>query len=174
MRLFSFIVTTALVGGALSGCICDGPTSVQFVSGINQVYFADSIANIVEPVIQFTYEVEYNSETKSSKKPGCIGYRKDLGISIRTFVLTDSVKVTCNKDLPGTPAGENLEGNPYVEVSKIENDPINEKQLRVYSFASNWTVPSWQSMPDSAELTFHFKLNNGEIITKRNTIVFVK
>ena len=172
VRLFPYI--TAIVGVALSGCICDGPTSVVFVSGINQVYFADSIANIVEPVIQFTYEVEYNSETKSSKKPGCIGYRKDLEISLRNFVLTDSVKVTCNKNLPGTPAGENLESNPYVEVIKIKNAPNNDEQLRAYSFISNWTVPSWQSMPDSAELIFRFKLNTGEIITKRNTIVFVK
>ena len=174
MRLSPFIVTTALVAGALSGCSCDGPTSVRFVSGINQVYFADSVANIVEPVIQFTYEVEENSETKSSKRLGCIGNKKELGISIRTFVLSDSVIVTCNKDLPGTPAGENLEGNPYVEVIKIKNAANDDKQLRTYSFTSNWTVPTWKSMPDTAILAFRFKLNNGEIINKRNTIVFVK
>ncbi|MEY4003278.1 MAG: hypothetical protein RIT07_1320 [Bacteroidota bacterium] len=168
VRLFPYI--TAVVGVTLSGCICDGPTSVRFVSGINQVYFADSVANIVEPVIQFTE----NSETKSSKRLGCIGNKKELGISIRTLVLSDSVIVTCNKDLPGTPAGENLEGNPYVEVIKIKNAANDDKQLRTYSFTSNWTVPTWKSMPDTAILAFRFKLNNGEIINKRNTIVFVK
>jgi hypothetical protein len=172
MRLIP--LSAFLFVGLLSGCICDGPASIQFVSGINQVYFADSIASINESVIQFTYEVENNSERKSRKKPGCIGQRKDLRISISSIVLSDSVRVTCNKDLPGTPAGENLEGNPYVEIIKIKNAPNNEEQLRTYSFISNWTVASWQSMPDTADLTFRFKLNTGEIITKRNTIVFVK
>jgi hypothetical protein len=76
--------------------------------------------------------------------------------------------------LPGTLAGENLEGNPYVEISKIDNHPINEKQLRVYSFASNWMVPSWQGMPDSAELTFRFKLNNGAELTEKRKVWFKK
>jgi hypothetical protein len=160
--------------GLLSGCICDGPASIQFVSGINQVYFADSIASINESVIQFTYEVENNSERKSRKKPGCIGQRKDLRISIRSFVLSDSVRVTCNKDLPGTPAGENLEGNPYVEVVKIKNAPDDDEQLRTYSFISNWTVSTWKSMPDTAILTFRFKLNTGDNITKHNKVVFIK
>lgn len=172
MRLIP--LSAFLAVGLLSGCICDGPASIQFVTGINQVYFADSIANINESVIQFTYEVENNSERNSRKKSGCIGYRKELEFSVRTFVHSDSVKVTCNKDLPGTPAGINLEGNPFVEVIKIKNAPNNEEQLRTYSFISNWTVASWQSMPDTAELTFRFKLNTGEIITKKNKIVFVK
>ena len=172
MRAFPLIASA--FGVFLSGCICDGPASVQFVSGINQVYFADSIANLVEPVIQFTYEVENNREAKSRKKAGCIGRRKELGISIRTFVVSDSVKVTCNKDLPGTPAGENLEGNAYVEVLKIKNAPDEDEQLKTFSFISNWTVPSWKSMPDTAILTFQFKLNTGEVITKHNTIVFAK
>lgn len=172
MRSIPIIAFT--FGIFLTGCICDGPTRVDFVSGMKQVYFADSVANIVDPVIQFTYEVEYNGETISDKKLGCIGYRKELGIIMRTFVFTDSVKVTCNKNLPGTLAGENLEGNPYVEISKIDNHPINEKQLRVYSFASNWMVPSWQGMPDSAELTFRFKLNNGAELTEKRRVWFKK
>lgn len=172
MRLIP--LSAFLFVGLLSGCICDGPASIQFVSGINQVYFADSIASINESVIQFTYEVENNSERKSRKKPGCIGYRKDLRISIRSFVLSDSVRVTCNKDLPGTPAGENLEGNPYVEVVKIKNAPDDDEQLRTYSFISNWTVSTWKSMPDTAILTFRFKLNTGDNITKHNKVVFIK
>jgi hypothetical protein len=172
MRLIP--LSAFLFVGLLSGCICDGPASIQFVSGINQVYFADSIASINESVIQFTYEVENNSERKSRKKPGCIGQRKDLRISIRSFVLSDSVRVTCNKDLPGTPAGENLEGNPYVEVVKIKNAPDDDEQLRTYSFISNWTVSTWKSMPDTAILTFRFKLNTGDNITKHNKVVFIK
>ena len=172
MNLFPF--SAIFLGVFVSGCICDGPVSTQFVSGINQVYFADSVANVVEPIIQFTYDVETGNESISGKKAGCIGYRKELAIHIHSFVLADSVKVTCNKDLPGTPAGASLEGNPYIEIVKITDDPIDEKQLRVYSFQSNWTVPSWKNMPHTAELTFRFKLNNGEYITKRNTVVFVK
>jgi hypothetical protein len=158
----------------LSGCICDSPVSTQFVSGIHQVYFADSVANIAEPVIQFTYEVNNENGAHSSKKAGCFGQRKDLRISISSFVLSDSVRVTCNKDLPGTPAGENLEGNPYVEVVKIKNAPDDDEQLRTYSFISNWTVSTWKSMPDTAILTFRFKLNTGDNITKHNKVVFIK
>lgn len=172
MKLFAFSILA--FGVLVSSCICDGPVSEQFVSGINQAYFADSVANVVDPVIQFTYEVVTGNESKPGKKTGCIGYRKKLGISYRSFVLSDSVKVTCNKDLPGTPAGESLEGNPYIELVKITDDPIDEHQLRTFSFQSNWTVPSWKSMPDSAELTFHFKLNTGATITKKNSIVFAK
>jgi hypothetical protein len=170
---FSPFISLAF-GVFISGCICDGPVSEQFVSGINQVYFADSVANVVEPIIQFTYEVETAWESKSTKKTGCMGYTKEQAISYRSFVLSDSVKVTCNKDLPGTPAGASLEGNPYIEIVKITHEPIDKQQLRTYSFQSNWTVPSWLSMPDTAELTFRFKLNNGEFITKRNTVVFLK
>lgn len=170
MRIPVCIATVILA----TGCICDGPVSEQFVSGINQVYFADSVANVVEPIIQFTYEVQTAWESKSTKKTGCMGYTKELAISYRSFVLYDSVKVTCNKDLPGTPAGASLEGNPYIEIVKITNDPIDKHQLRTYSFQSNWTVPSWQSMPDTAVLTFRFKLNTGAVITKKNTIVFLK
>jgi hypothetical protein len=147
--------------------------STQFVSGINQVYFADSVANVVEPIIQFTYEVETGNESNSGKKTGCMGYRKELGISIRSFVLADSVKVTCNRDLPGTPAGHGLEGNPHVLVVKTTN-PAYVNHLRGLSFQSNWTVSSWQSMPDTAVITFHFKLNTGEVITKQNSILFAK
>jgi hypothetical protein len=57
---------------------------------------------------------------------------------------------------------------------KITNDPIDKQQLRTYSFQSNWTVPSWNSMPDTAVLTFRFKLNTGEVIIRKNTIVFAK
>ena len=172
MKLFPFSILG--FGFFVTGCICDGPVGMQFVSGINQAYFADSVAYVVEPIIQFTYEVKTGSESKSSKKTGCMGYRKELAISYRSFVLSDSVKVTCNKDLPGTSAGTSLEGNPYIEIMKITNDPIDKQQLRTYSFQSNWTVPSWKSMPDTAELIFHFKLNTGEVITKKNTIVFAK
>ncbi|MFN4914227.1 MAG: hypothetical protein ACK5FT_02805 [Sphingomonadales bacterium] len=172
MNLFPF--SAIALGVFASGCICDGPVSTQFVSGINQVYFADSVAYVVEPIIQFTYEVVTGNESKPGKKTGCIGYRKELGISYRSFVLSDSVKVTCNKDLPGTPAGVSLEGNPYIEIVKITNDPIDKQQLRTYSFQSNWTVPSWKSMPDTAVLTFRFKLSTGEVIVRKNTIVFAK
>jgi hypothetical protein len=168
------IISAAAILVFATGCICDGPVSTQFVSGINQVYFADSVANLVEPIIQFTYEVETGNESKPGKKTGCIGYRKELGISYRSFVLSDSVKVTCNKDLPGTPAGVSLEGNPYIEIVKITNDPIDKQQLRTYSFQSNWTVPSWKSMPDTAALTFRFKLSTGEVVVRKNTIVFAK
>lgn len=170
MRIISAVAILVFA----TGCICDGPVSTQFVSGINQVYFADSVANPVEPIIQFTYEVENGNESSVVKKTGCIGYRKDLAIRVRSFVLADSTKVTCNKDLPGTPAGTSLEGNPYVEIVKITNDPIDKQQLRTYSFQSNWTVPSWKSMPDTAALTFRFKLNTGEVIIRKNTIVFAK
>lgn len=172
MRLLPLSVFSLAV--FVNGCVCDGPVSTQYVGGVNQVYFADSVANIVEPVIQFTYEVETNFTSSPAKKTGCIGYRKDLAIHIHSFVLADSVKVTCNKDLPGTPAGASLEGNPYIELVKITDDPIDEHQLRTFSFLSNWTVPSWKSMPDSAELTFRFKLNTGEVITRKHSIVFAK
>lgn len=165
----------AIISGVfLNGCVCDGPVTTQFVSGINQVYFADSVANLVEPIIQFTYEVENGRQSSMVKKTGCIGYRKELRMIYHSFVLSDSVKVTCNKDLPGTPAGVSLEGNPYVDIVKITNDPTDEQQLRTYSFQSNWTVPSWKSMPDTAALTFHFKLSTGEVIIRKNTIVFAK
>lgn len=172
MRLLSF--SAIGLGVIVTGCVCDGPVSKQIVKRINQVYFADSVAYLVEPIIQFTYEVESDFTSSSAKKTGCIGYRKDLAIQIHSFVLADSVKVTCNKDLPGTQAGASLEGNPYTEIVKITNDPFDENQLRTFSFQSNWTVPSWKSMPDSAQLTFRFKLNTGEVITRKNSIVFAK
>lgn len=172
MRLLPLGV--AILGTFVNGCICDGPVSTQFVSGINQVYFADSVANLVEPIIQFTYEVDNGHQSSMVKKTGCIGYRKRLRMIYHSFVLSDSVKVTCNKDLPGTPAGKTLEDNPYVEVIKITDQFTEEQHLKTYSFQSNWTVPSWKNMPDTAELTFHFKLNTGATITKKNTIVFTK
>ena len=172
MRLLPLGV--AILGAVVNGCICDGPVSMQFVSGINQVYFADSVAYVVDPVIQFTYEVESSSESQKPKNSVCIGSRKEQALRIQSFVLADSVKVTCNKDLPGTPAGKTLEDNPYVEVIKITDQFAEENHLKTYSFQSNWTVPSWKSMPDTAELTFHFKLNTGATTTKKNTIVFAK
>ena len=172
MKLFPFSILA--IGVFISGCICDGPALMLFVSRINQVYFADSVAYVVDPVIQFTYEVESSSESQKPKESVCIGSRKEQALRIQSFVLADSVKVTCNKDLPGTPAGKTLEDNPYVEVIKITDQFAEEQHLKTYSFQSNWTVPSWKSMPDTAELTFHFKLNTGATTNKKNTIVFAK
>lgn len=72
------IISAAAILVFATGCICDGPVSTQFVSGINQVYFADSVANLVEPIIQFTYEVENGNESSAVKKPVVLVTEKTL------------------------------------------------------------------------------------------------
>lgn len=37
--------------------VCDGPESVQRVSNVKQVHFADSVANVAVTIIQFSYDV---------------------------------------------------------------------------------------------------------------------
>lgn len=156
----------------LAACSCPPDYQEQFVSGINNEYFADSVAGITEPGIQFTYNVEHGFHYREGSRRFCLGRKMAFKINRKTWVLADSCKVTCDKDLPGTKAGYNLIGNPYVEVI-YNKDRMDTSSLNSITFLSWWSVPNWRVMPDTATLTFRFRLNNGVKVEKLQGIRFM-
>ena len=156
----------------LAACECIPAYQEQFVTGINRQYYADSVAGITEPGIQFTYETEIGSVYHEGGKKPCTRRKLSLQIRRKTWVLADSCKVTCDKDLPGTKAGGNLIGNPFVDVVYIK-DRMDTSALQTVSFQSWWSVPDWRKMPDTATLTFRFRLNNGVQVERRHGIRFM-
>lgn len=169
MRLTAGILTLTMV--MLQACECPPRMDEQFVSDLRPVYFADSVAEFTNPLIQFTYEVETGNVPAGANRKPCFRRELSLGIRRKTWVLADSCIITCDRDLPGTPAGKDLSDNRYVEVVKTR-DRMDTTALSTISFQSWWTVPDWGQMPDTATLKFRFRLNNGLVFVKERGIRF--
>lgn len=156
----------------LAACECIPAYQEQFVTGINRQYYADSVAGPTDPAIQFTFETESGLVGRGGGRRNCVGRKMILEIKRKTWVVADSCRITCDKDLPGTKAGGNLIGNPYVEINYIKERP-DTTALQSISFLSWWSVPNWRVMPDTATLTFRFKLNNGVQVERQQGIRFM-
>jgi hypothetical protein len=157
-----------------TACECPATRRMGYVQDVRRDYFADSIASVADRMIQFTFVVDEGWIDDNRQKNNCL--KRDLALSkgLKTWVMADSVKVICTRNLPYSPAGTNLIGNPYVDLVLI-NDPAYTGKLRTLSFQSNWTVPNWKSsVPDTATLRFLFKLNTGAVITREQHIEFIQ
>ncbi len=153
---------------------CKGPQTREllYVNGIKQVS-GDSIAGNEDKVIQFIFEPDYNSLSRLPKKEYCAKRDLVLGIDVGSWIVADSIKVYCDKNLPKTKAGENLIGNPFVKL-KLATEHLGKTALAQINFYSKWNVANRLDLPDSAVFTFVFKLNNGAELTEKRRVWFKK
>jgi hypothetical protein len=173
MKLSKAIISTLLIS-LFAACECPPDVDKRFVSDLEQVYFADSVASFGMPRIQYNFEVKYDTESDSRRKR-LIPCRsnKVLGIEMASWVIADSTIITCSQNLPGVQAGSRIMNGTYyfIDQQKAQWDTF---ALKTITFSTWWDDVNWGDMPDTATLKFRFKLNTGREILKLRKIRFNK
>lgn len=156
----------------LTSCECPDRVDSRYADGLTKRPGNDTIASSDNPALDIGLEVSNKTIKQEPRKNGLPCKRNlILGIDMKTWYIADSTRITCDKDLPGIKAGLPI-SNSLNTFIQLQADPAWKQALEYCRFRAHWNAAEWNSLPDSATLTFTFLTNQSEKLNIRQKVYF--